>query len=188
MENDRKKEVTNICLDLFIEQGLNATSTRSMSSALKLQSGGLYYYFESKDEAVIACAEEAALRLEDTLIPPAMQDVRDPDRLMERLRARADEMRPTMKFFASVCSCSKYEARMQPVLDRLADRYEKYAQCFARELHCRFEEIAPYVYFAITTVTDYMIFGEAKYIYPQIELIKTALKGFLERDQKETDQ
>lgn len=35
------------------------------------------------------------------------------------------------------------------------------------------------MYFAITTITDYMIFGEAKYIFPQIELIKTALKGFL---------
>ena len=47
METDRKKEVINICLDLFIEKGLTATSTRDLSSALKLQNAGLYYYFES---------------------------------------------------------------------------------------------------------------------------------------------
>lgn len=75
MENDRKKEVINICLDLFIEKGLTSTSTRSLSSALKLQNAGLYYYFESKDEAVIACAEEAALRLEKCLIAPAMREI-----------------------------------------------------------------------------------------------------------------
>ena len=67
-----------------------------------------------------------------------------------------------------------------PVLDRLAARYESYAAQFAQALHCSVDAVAPYVYFAITTVTDYMIFGEAAYIAPQIELIKTALRGFLE--------
>ncbi len=67
MENNRKKEVINICLDHFISHGLE-TSTRSLSKALKLQNAGLYYYFESKDEAVILCAEAAALRLETNLI------------------------------------------------------------------------------------------------------------------------
>ena len=89
-------------------------------------------------------------------------------------------MRPTMKFFASVCALAQYEQAMRPVLDRLAARYESYAGQFAQTLHCSVDAVAPYVYFAITTVTDYMIFGEAAYIAPQIELIKTALHGFLE--------
>ena len=52
-------------------------------------------------------------------------------------------------------------------------------------MNCDFDEVAPYVYFAITTITDYMIFGEAKYIQPQIELIKAAIKGFLKSNNKE---
>ena len=86
---------------------------------------------------------------------------------------------PDNKFFASIHTCVKYEVRLQPVLDRLAERYEKYAQCFAKTLNCDFDEGDPYVYFAITTVTDYMIFGEAKCVKPQIEWIKAAIKGFL---------
>ena len=58
MEPDRKKEVINVCLDHFIEKGLSETSTRSLSGALKLQNAGLYYYFSSKDEAVILCAKK----------------------------------------------------------------------------------------------------------------------------------
>ena len=92
METDRRKEVINICLDLFIEKGLTATSTRDLSSALKLQNAGLYYYFESKDETVIACAEEAALRLENALIPSALREIHTPDVMMERLQTRANEM------------------------------------------------------------------------------------------------
>lgn len=185
MDNsDRRKEILNVCLDTFINKGLSETTVRDLSTALKLQSGGIYYWFKDKDEAVVACAEEAALRLENSLIFPALKDIKDPDKMMKRLKIRADEMRPTMKFFASVCALSKYEERMQPVLDRLAERYEAYARRFSKELNCDFDAVAPYVYFAITTITDYMIFGEAKYIFLQIELIKTALKGFLQESIK----
>ena len=185
MDNsDRRKEILNVCLDTFINNGLSETTVRDLSAALKLQSGGIYYWFKDKNEAVVACAEEAALRLESYLIGPAFKDVKDPDRMMKRLKTRADEMRPTMKFFASVCALSKYEERMQPVLDRLAERYEDYARRFSAELNCDFDAVAPYVYFAITTITDYMIFGEARYIFPQIELIKSALKGFLRESAK----
>mgnify|MGYP004566569423 CR=1 FL=1 len=64
----------------------------------------------------------------------------------------------------------------------MSRRYRLYAEMFANNLECSTEEVEPYVYFAITTVTDYMIFGEAKYVQPQIELIKAAIKGFLKED------
>ena len=147
-----------------------------------MQSGGIYWWFKDKDDVVVSCAEEAAVRLETTLITPALGDMRNPEHLMDRLKSRADEMRPTMKFFASVCTCEKYEEQLQPVLDRLTDRYERYTRQFSEVLNCDVEEIAPCVYFAITTVTNYMIFGEAKYIQPQIEMIKTAIRGFLKEE------
>lgn len=178
MENaQRKREILDVCLATFIRRGLYETSVRDLSRALALQSGGIYYWFKDKDDVVVTCAEEAALRLEEHLIAPALQDIREPDRMMERLRLRSDELRPMMKFFASVCACSRYEERLRPVLGRLAERYEKYAARFASELHCELQEIAPYVYFAITTVTDYMIFGEVSYIEPQIRLIKSTIRS-----------
>ena len=126
MENaQRKREILDVCLATFIRRGLYETSVRDLSRALALQSGGIYYWFKDKDDVVVTCAEEAALRLEEHLIAPALQDIREPDRMMERLRLRADELRPMMKFFASVCACSRYEERLRPVLGRLAERYEK---------------------------------------------------------------
>lgn len=145
MDNsDRRKEILNVCLDTFINKGLSETTVRDLSTALKLQSGGIYYWFKDKDEAVVACAEEAALRLENSLIFPALKDIKDPDKMIKRLKIRADEMRPTMKFFASVCALSKYEERMQPVLDRLAERYEAYARRFSKELNCDFDAVIIY--------------------------------------------
>ena len=170
MEIDRKKEVINICLDLFIEKGLTATSTRNLSSALKLQNAGLYYYFESKDDAVIACAEEAAIRLENALIPAAIRDIEDPDIMMDRLQSRADEMAPTMRFLVSVCANSQYKDQMRPALDRLAQRYDLYTGQVAKKLNCNKEDAAPYVYMIITAVANYMIFSEDSLIYPQLQI------------------
>ena len=45
---DRKKEIINNCLELLVEKGLTQTTTRDLSKAMKLKSGGVYYYFPRK--------------------------------------------------------------------------------------------------------------------------------------------
>ena len=179
MENDRKKEVINICLDLFIEKGLTSTSTRNLSSALQLQNAGLYYYFGSKDETVIACAEEAALRVESALIPCALRDIDDLDNIMKRLQSRADEMAPTMRFLVTVCASSQYKDKMKPALDRLTKRYGHYAEQVAKRLNCSKEDVEPYVYLVITAVANYMIFSEDSLVTPQIRIAKEAIHNLL---------
>ena len=180
-EAERRKEVINICLDMFIEKGLTATSTRDLSGALKLQNAGLYYYFESKDEAVIACAEEAALRVENTLIPAALRNISDPDKMMAQLQTHADKAAPTMRFLVTVCASSQYKDKMKPALDRLADRYGHYAEQVAKKLNCEKADIEPYVYMVITAVANYMIFHEDSLISPQMQVAKAAIKAFAKR-------
>lgn len=179
MENDRKTEVINICLDHFIDNGLTDTSTRSLSNALQLQNAGLYYYFASKDEVVILCVEEAARRIENALIPTALKEIADPDLMMKHLQINADKMAPTMRFLVSVCSNKRYIQSARPVLDRLADRYGYYAKQAAKKLNCSTEEILPYVYMIVTAVANYMIFGDDTFIAPQMSLFKQEIKSLL---------
>ena len=95
---DKKKKVIELCLNCFVERGLFETTTRDLSKAINLQSGGIYQYFNTKDEMVIACAEAAALKLEERLILHSINDIEDPDLLMQRLHVRAYEMSATKKF------------------------------------------------------------------------------------------
>ncbi len=181
MGNDRKKEVIDICLDHFVQKGLSETSTRSLSAALKLQNAGLYYYFSSKDEAVIACAEEAAVRIENKLIDAAILSLDTPDEMMLHLQKMSEELAPLMKFFVSVCVSSRYQETIRPTIGRLAERYECYAKKFAQKLGCTPEVAAPYVYMGITAISGYMIFGELGYIMPQLELLKKAVTKLCEK-------
>ncbi len=180
METDRRKEVVNACLNLFVERGLYKTSTRDLSKALSLQSGGLYYYFQTKDDAVVACVEEAISRLEDTLIVPVKKEIFDPTTMMSRLLSRAEEMAPVMKFVVTVCSDKQYEELTKPILDSLGRRYIYYSEVFADLLDCKSQEINPFVYMCITSITNYMIFGEESFIAPQIRAIQLKLERILD--------
>ena len=180
MDNpEKKKEVVSKCLETFIRQGLSETSVRDLSGCLNLQSGGIYYYFKDKDDVVAACAEEAAIRLEEKLICSALKDIEDPSLLLKKLYAGCDEMASTMKFFASVCALSRYSASVAPVLGRLSARYEYYAKIFAENLGCELDEVRPYLFMAITTLSDYMIFGGKSYIEPQLRIFEDKLNELL---------
>ena len=182
MGQERKKEVINVCLDHFIEKGLTETSTRSLSSALKLQNGGLYYYFESKDEVVVLCAEEAAMRLEKALILPTVKRLDNPELMVSKLKAEADKMAPTMSFLVSVCASKRYKDKVKPVLDRLSERYGIYVDAIAKKLGCEQEAIEPYVYMAITAVANYMIFEEDVFVVPHMEIVKAAIRDLTHTD------
>lgn len=120
---DRKKEIINNCLELLVDRGLTQTTTRDLSKAMKLKSGGMYYYFNSKDALIIACAEEAVIRVENSLLIPAMKEFLQPKQMMEHLQINALTMAPTMKFFVSVCTDKRYAESMKPVLERVGKRY-----------------------------------------------------------------
>ena len=168
MEVNKKKEVVSACLKMFVSKVLFETTSRDLSKALQLQSGGLYYYFKSKDEVVVACAEEAAQRLESNLILPALKELNNPDEMMQTLRKRADAMAPMMQFLTQVATADKYK-----------EQYRAYAKKFAEHFNCEVDEIEPYVYICITAVANYMIFGEDSYIFPQIVLVKNKIRELI---------
>ncbi len=179
--SNRKKEIVDVCLQTFMKNGLTHTSTRDLCAALNLNSGGVFYYFKTKDEIVEACAEEASLRIERDLMEAALNDIENPTKMMTDLRDRADAMRPLMKFFVSVSTCAKYTDMLTPLLERLTTRYDYYCLTFASVLDCSVEEISPYVYTGINALLSYMLFSEKKFSAPQLRLIHNALTAFLNR-------
>lgn len=175
--NDKRERAISACLDKFCNKGLYETTSRDLSRALKLQSGGMYQYFQSKDEAVLVCAEEAACLLEKYLVKQAIIDIGNIDVMFDTLIDRAEKLSHMMRFLAQVCSIPKYREEMNPVLDRLTQRYEKYTQQLAEYFGCSQTDIRPYFYICVTAISHYMIFGKKKSAISQILLVKQALKN-----------
>lgn len=185
MENiDRRKEIIEKCLQFLVVKGLTQTTTRDLSKAMELKSGGMYYYFHSKDDLIIACAEEAIILIENSLIIPALSEVVQPKIMMEHLQTNALNLAPTMKFFVSVCTDERYAENIKPVLDRVGQRYTQYASRFAEALKSDVKEITPFVYMMITAISNYMVFGEASFVSPQLRAVQIKFERLLSNEKE----
>ncbi len=183
--NARKKGIVGECLALLVERGLTNTTTRDLSRAMKLQNSGMYYYFASKEDLIIACAEEAILQVEERIIRPAVFLAREPRRMIEQLTETAREASPIMKFFVSVCADRRYEESMKPVLARQSTRYARYAADFADALNADAREITPFIYMMFTAISNYMVYGEKTFISPQLRAVQIKFERLTENDPAE---
>ena len=183
---EKRKEILGVCLDCFIERGLTVTTTKDLCTASNLQNGSIYYYFSTKEEIVLACAEEAINRIEKKAFDIVLEDISDIKNMMNRLGALADKMSPTMRFLVSVCVSREYEEQIKPSLVRLSSRYPYYIDKIAEILGCTKDEIEPFVHLSILAINNYMIFAERALFDPQIESVKKELMRLAERKKKES--
>lgn len=180
--SDRKKEVLDAFLEVLMNHGVADTSVRDLSSAINLQSAGMYYYFSTKEDLVATCAEEAELRLEHDLITAFLKKATDPHDFFAKLKTKASQMSPMMRFYVQVCATPKYKDLIRGTIDRIPERYEQYVLRYAKELGCSTDEIVPYFYHCILLMTNMMIFGDSPYIQQQIDLIEHAIVDLIAKN------
>src|SRR5437660_10841361 len=77
-----RQEILRAAARLFQQQGYDATSMNDVAAALKLSKGGLYHYFQSKDEILFHIMSHAMDITEEKVIN-AVRGIADPE---ERLR------------------------------------------------------------------------------------------------------
>lgn len=178
---NRSREIIDICLKKFIEKGLYETTSRDLSTALRMQPSGLYYHFKSKDEVVLACAEEAAIQLENALILPSLALMDHPEELPEQPPEASEKMQAMTRFFAQVCTANKYREQMQPILSRMREREYAYCEKFAEKLGCTAQELAPWFFAVVAASESYMIFGPEAFSATPLDLMKPAVQLIKEK-------
>jgi len=80
---DSRQEILRTAARLFQQRGYDATSMNDVAAALKLSKGGLYHYFQSKDEILFEIMNHAMDLTQERVIDP----VRAVQGAEERLRA-----------------------------------------------------------------------------------------------------
>jgi AcrR family transcriptional regulator len=67
VREDTRSRIQEIALELFTEQGYDATSLREISERLGVTKAALYYHFKSKEEIVESMTADHAARIEALL-------------------------------------------------------------------------------------------------------------------------
>lgn len=175
--NSKRNTIINACLEQFVDKGLYGTTSRDLSKALNLQSAGMYSYFENKDDAIVACAEQAAIKLEQQLFSVAFECLKSGKMNLSPVKELAKKLSPMMRFFTQVCSTDKYEKQMRPILSKLSHRYESYVDGVAQMAAISVEKARPLVYIGVTAIVNYMVYQEDAYIDPLLTMIEKELRG-----------
>ena len=179
-KEEKTKELIQIALKTFVEKGLTVTSTNDLCKAAGLNSGGIFYYFDNKEQIVIACAEAAIDKIEKSAFGMVLKDLGDIEYMMNHLSAMAKELSPVMRFLVSVCVSQEYGDKIKPSLVKLASRYPYYTEQIAKILGCTTQEVEPYAHLSILAINNYMIFGEKALFEPQIQSAKRELMKLAE--------
>ncbi|MFI7446217.1 TetR/AcrR family transcriptional regulator [Nonomuraea sp. NPDC049714] len=67
MREDTRSRIQEVALELFTEQGYEATSLREIAERLGVTKAALYYHFKTKDEIVASLAELWAAEMDGLL-------------------------------------------------------------------------------------------------------------------------
>ncbi|MCC5581482.1 TetR/AcrR family transcriptional regulator [Microtetraspora sp. AC03309] len=90
-QTDTRSRIQEVALQLFTEQGYEATSLREIAEALNVTKAALYYHFKTKDD-IVASLMEDRLRSLDTLISWAKDQPRTAETRKELVRRYSADM------------------------------------------------------------------------------------------------
>jgi len=183
-QTEKTIEIIDKCLSYLMKVGLYKATSRELSLESGLNKTGLYYYFKSKDDVVLACAERAVRLISDNIMLPTIQEIIESTFDVNKFMSKAKEIIPMMNFLIQVYSESTYREEMTPFFSKANDMYQKYAERIASKADMDIELLRPYISSCITTISNYMIFNDETYLAPQfglimdgIDKVKTKRKG-----------
>ncbi|MGW4425468.1 TetR/AcrR family transcriptional regulator [Streptosporangium sp. NPDC004631] len=122
---DTRTRIQEIALELFAEQGYEATSLREIAEALGVTKAALYYHFKSKDEIVTSLMENRLHAVEELIAWAATRPPSEETR-RELLRRYSDGLHrgrhhEVMRFFERNQTALKSHPVMERVRDQMFD-------------------------------------------------------------------
>lgn len=115
MADDTRSRIQAVALDLFSEQGYDATSLREIAERLGVTKAALYYHFKSKEEIVDSLTADHVARL-DTLLEWAQTQEATPEFRTEFLRRYMDNLNASQHF-----KIVKFIQQNQPAMKNMAN-------------------------------------------------------------------
>jgi AcrR family transcriptional regulator len=128
-----RERIQDVALELFTEQGYEATSLREIAERLGVTKAALYYHFKTKDDIITSLVERQVAHLAE-LLDWAREQPRTVDTRREFVRRYAEMLRQAgherlIRFFErnptvmrSHKSGAHMRERMVAILDILSDR------------------------------------------------------------------
>ena len=179
MENrneERGRELLEVCFDTFCRYGLENTSMQKLSEACGVTNAALVYYFGSKDNIVIESTALCMAKVEDDFMVRAPQSFDDIERFLREMPYVTAELHGAKyRFMYQVYSSPKYIEHGREFFKGVNVRYRKYAEILSGKLGLPVDFVQGMIYIFVRACVHYAMFGDEEYLNLQLQAIRTSL-------------
>ena len=173
---ERGRELLEVCFDTFCRYGLENTSMQKLSEACGVTNAALVYYFGSKDNIVIESTALCMAKVEDDFMVRAPQSFDDIERFLREMPYVTAELHGAKyRFMYQVYSSPKYIEHGREFFKGVNIRYHRYAEILSDKLGLPVDFIQGMIYIFVRACVHYAMFGDEEYLNLQLQTIRTSL-------------
>ena len=173
---ERGRELLEVCFDTFCRYGLENTSMQKLSEACGVTNAALVYYFGSKDNIVIESTALCMAKVEDDFMVRAPQSFDDIERFLREMPYVTAELHGAKyRFMYQVYSSPKYIEHGREFFKGVNVRYCRYAEILSGKLGLPVDFIQGMIYILVRACVHYAMFGDEEYLNLQLQAIRTSL-------------
>ncbi len=173
---ERGRELLEVCFDTFCRYGLENTSMQKLSEACGVTNAALVYYFGSKDNIVIESTALCMAKVEDDFMVRAPQSFDDIERFLREMPYVTAELHGAKyRFMYQVYSSPKYIEHGREFFKGVNVRYRKYAEILSGKLGLPVDFVQGMIYIFVRACVHYAMFGDEEYLNLQLQAIRTSL-------------
>ena len=177
---ERRTELLEICFDTFCKNGLENTGMKKLADACGVSNGALLYYFESKDNIVIASTAHCMAKVEDDFMEKAPTSFADIERFLREMPYLTAKLHgEKYRFMYQVYASPRYREYGKEFFRGVNVRYHQYAELLSGKLGMPTDYIQGMIYIFVRACVHYALFEEENYLQLQLSAIRASLEAYI---------
>ena len=177
---ERRTELLEICFDTFCKNGLENTGMKKLADACGVSNGALLYYFESKDNIVIASTAHCMAKVEDDFMAKAPTSFADIERFLREMPYLTAKLHgEKYRFMYQVYASPRYREYCKEFFRGVNVRYHQYAELLSGKLGMPTDYIQGMIYIFVRACVHYALFEDENYLQLQLSAIRASLEAYI---------
>lgn len=177
---ERRTELLEICFDTFCKNGLENTGMKKLADACGVSNGALLYYFESKDNIVIASTAHCMAKVEDDFMAKAPTSFADIERFLREMPYLTAKLHgEKYRFMYQVYASPRYREYGKEFFRGVNVRYHQYAELLSGKLGMPTDYIQGMIYIFVRACVHYALFEDENYLQLQLSAIRASLEAYI---------
>lgn len=168
---ERKQNMMDAILQLYVNQGLENTSMRDAAAALKINVSTLYGYFRSKEEMVIEVTKYYMEQLEEKFEEEHRHIAPDLKTEVRRVFQLLVGEKKNLRFVYQVVSSPLYGERGRRELEKIYSEYMKFSGLLANAYHIDPERFEEAFLLFVATVHDFCLWDTEDLVNKKMKCI-----------------